>query len=393
MAIFSRRSLQRLINENSEFLSRRHTRKHIERLNLMEHELTLATEWEVVLINSFFKRGKVDHERTFGGYRPDIDWESRDKPNHNFIADITAVSDKGLDQQNPYNALLEELTRILRSRNLNPTAFVVHVGAHDQRHYKGGAKVRLKLPGRARFAERIFGDAFYSFLDRISKNPMSADRFVIKTDETDLEIHYNPGQQYVRGGHLSYNVVYLIDDNVIYNALSAKASKLASVNFKGPHGIFLCDGGCRFLSSGTLDSLRSYTLEDVISYFLREHSIIDFVATFVVKREHQFTMSAFAENPYQVFVNLYAKSPYVEPGFDLMQVLSSLSFPKPKLDAANAINHLRWAKQWNKPHQGSYHYGGINNEPRRKPHKSKTIGAKGPRTFGWQDITGGIFPA
>ena len=58
-------------------------------------------------------------------------------------------------------------------------------------------------------------------------------------------------------------------------------------------------------------------------------------------------------------MNLYAKSPYVEPGFDLMQVVSSLSFPKPKLDAANAINHLRWAKQWNKPHQGSYHYGGI----------------------------------
>jgi hypothetical protein len=61
----SRRSLQRLINENSEFLLHRHTRKHVQRLNLMEHEIALATEWEVVLINSFFKRGKVDHERSF----------------------------------------------------------------------------------------------------------------------------------------------------------------------------------------------------------------------------------------------------------------------------------------------------------------------------------------
>jgi hypothetical protein len=194
MAIFSRRSLQRLINENSEFLLPRHTRKHVERLNLMEHEITLAMEWEVVLINSFFKSGKVDYERNFGGYHPDIYWESRDKPNHNFIADITAVSDKGLDQQNPYDALCDELTKILRSRNLNPTAFVVGVGATERGHYKGGSKVRLKLPGRARFAERIFGGTFYSFLDRILQNPMSADRFVIKTDETDLEIHYNPGQ-------------------------------------------------------------------------------------------------------------------------------------------------------------------------------------------------------
>ena len=360
MAIFSRRSLHRLVNENSEFLLRRQTRRHVEALNRMEKEITLSAEWEVVLINALSKRGTVDHERDFGGTSyADVYWKSRDTPNRNFIADITAVSDKGLGQQNAYEALSAELNKILRSRNLNPAAFFVHVGANERGHYKGGSKVRLKLPGRARFGERIFGAAFYSFLDRIAKNPTPADAFVIKTDETDLEIRYNPLQQYGGGSHLSYTVVYLIDDNVIYNALSAKASQLAGTNFKGPHGIFLCDGGCRFLSSGTLDSLCSYTLKDVISYFLHEHTFISFVATLVVKRKRQFTMSAFDENPYDVYLDLHPGSSYGDLGFDLMQVFERLSFPKPQLDAENAINHLKWASEWKKAHQGTYHYGGI----------------------------------
>jgi hypothetical protein len=360
MAIFSRRSLQRLINENAAFLPRRQTRTHVDALNRMEKELTLSREWEVVLINSLSKRGRVEHERDFGGTTyADVYWESRYDPNHNFIADITVVSDKGLDQQNAYDALSAELKRTVKSRNLNPLAFFVRVEANKHGHYKGGSKVSLKLPGRARLGEKIFGTDFRRFLDRISQNPRSSDRFVIQTDEIHVGIYYNPEQQYGRGGHPSYKVVYLIDDNVIYNALSHKASQLTRTNFKGRCGILLCDGGCRFLSGDTLDSLRSYSLNDVISHFLREQSFISFVVTFVVKRQRKFTMSAFDANPYGVYINLYRGSSYGDLGFDLMQFLGKLSFPEPQLDAANAINHLKWANQSNKPHQGSYHYGGM----------------------------------
>ena len=362
MAIFSRRSLQRLLVENSEFLRPAQTKTHVEALNRMEKELTLAREWEVVLLNSLHKRGKVVHEKDFGGAnRADVYWESRENPSHNFVADITAASDQGLDKQNPYDALSAELNKILRSRNLSPSAFFLRVGADNKGHYKGGAKVKLKIPGRASFGKRVFGPQLNSFLDKISQNTTVPDKFLIKTDEIDLEIRYNPRQQYGGGSHLDYKVVYRLTDNVVYNALSAKASQLAGTNFNGPSGIFLCDGGCRFLDGQTLDSQRSYTLTDVIAQFLHEHTEISFVATFVVKKETPSTIGipVFDRNPYRVFVDLFPNASCARLEFDLFDVLKQLVFPHPRLNAANAMNQLKWANEWNKPHQGIYQYGGI----------------------------------
>jgi hypothetical protein len=328
----------------------------------METDLTLATEWEVVLLNSLHKRGRVVHEKDFGGTRyADVYWESRENANHNFLADITAASDKGLDQQNSYDALSNELHKIVKKRNLPPVAFSLHVGADLKGHYKGGQKVQLKIPGRAYFEQRVFGPKFSAFLDRVSQNPKADERFSIKTDETDVEIRYNSRQQYASGGHLDYKVVYRLTENVVYNSLLQKVSQLAATNFDGPRGIFLCDGDCRFLNGRTLDSQRSYSLSDVIMQFLREYTDINFVVTVVVKREPQntFSMSAFNVNPNRVFVDLYP-NPFCAPlGFDLFAVLKSLVFPLPRLNATNAINHLKWANEWNKPHYSSCHYGGI----------------------------------
>jgi hypothetical protein len=199
MAIFSRRSLQRLIFENSEFLRPGQTKAHVEALNRMEKELTLGGEWEVVLLNSLSKKGRVVHEQDCGGTRyADIYWESILDRSHNFAADVTAVSDhQGLDKQNAYDALFLELNKIVKGRGLNPIAFFLRVGANERGHYKGGAKVQLKIPGRAYFKQAVFGSEFNNFLDRISQNSTVADKFQIKTDEIDLEIQYNPRQQFL----------------------------------------------------------------------------------------------------------------------------------------------------------------------------------------------------
>ena len=53
MAIYSRRILQRLINENAAALSRKQVKKHVFELNRMHQTLSLAFEWEVVLLSAF----------------------------------------------------------------------------------------------------------------------------------------------------------------------------------------------------------------------------------------------------------------------------------------------------------------------------------------------------
>ena len=110
MAIFPRRILQRMINENAEFLSEGQTKRHVRQANRMPKEQTLAYEWEVVLLNALGKVGKVVHEKGFGGSsKADIHLESFDNPEANFVADITAISDKGMDARKPLRGSFERV--------------------------------------------------------------------------------------------------------------------------------------------------------------------------------------------------------------------------------------------------------------------------------------------
>lgn len=77
--------------------------------------MTLAHEWVLVIFNAFSKVGRVIYEKDFGGRtRPDIYFEATDDQQFNFVADITAISDKGLDGKNPYDALHVKLHKIIR---------------------------------------------------------------------------------------------------------------------------------------------------------------------------------------------------------------------------------------------------------------------------------------
>ncbi len=61
MSIFGRRILQRLINDNSRFMSERQTQRHVTLLNFNDARSAPA-EWEIVLLNSFSRLGEVQYE-------------------------------------------------------------------------------------------------------------------------------------------------------------------------------------------------------------------------------------------------------------------------------------------------------------------------------------------
>src|ERR1700687_4412674 len=126
MAIFSGRTIQRLIDENAGFLSGKQSKAHVAKLNV-HNESVLATEWEVVLLNAFSKLGKVVHEPNWGGTRPDIYFSSLYEPEQSFIAEIVTVSDRGVDEQSPIEALSGEVLRIARENGLRENCFEIKV--------------------------------------------------------------------------------------------------------------------------------------------------------------------------------------------------------------------------------------------------------------------------
>ena len=64
--IFSRRIIQKILNENSKFLSHKHMSKHVNLLNRADED-SINFVWEVVLLNALSKLGNVVHEPDLGG--------------------------------------------------------------------------------------------------------------------------------------------------------------------------------------------------------------------------------------------------------------------------------------------------------------------------------------
>jgi len=348
MAIFSRRILQHLINENAEFLKRSDSRKIVGHLNRMHKELTLAPEWEVVIINAFSKLGTVEYERNFGGTRnPDISFTPFALPEQSVALDITTLSDKGSDANNPLDELHDQVMDRVQARGLKLGGFQFRVEGtegHKYRRYRrltktgrlskpffeGGKKTRLKLPGVSRFREKILNAQFEHFLDEIQAHPRAnRDHMIYDHDESiHLTISYRPGEMYTTMSFPSYKQIAHISENQVYQTLEDKANQLLDSGFEDRLGIILCDGDYSPFHEDAA------SVDDVIKVFLDERSEINFVLTLKIKRKRG--EEAIESRLYrgQFFELLTTQS------IDSLKRMVEL-LPQPADDTTNAFNHLK----------------------------------------------------
>jgi hypothetical protein len=111
------------------------------------------------------------------------------------------------------------------------------VGDNNAPHGKVGPEVnprlKLKLPGRAHFKDKIFGRAFDQFLHQISARPSDIHGYEAKTDEADLSIQYNPGQRYGGGSYLDYTVCLLANRQFSIRRSLCKNASVGKDKFQG----------------------------------------------------------------------------------------------------------------------------------------------------------------
>lgn len=186
MAIFSRRTLQRLINENATFLTRKQLVAHFRKLN----DGDLGAEWEVVLLNVFGKVGKVVHEQSFNGKKPDVYFMSH-RGDVSFLADVKTVSDEGIERQNPQRQLHERLHDEVAKHEIRGH-WRLDVGGDLERARRTGRMVELSLPAIARFDQDIFNSDWEAFVLRIKEQPGEEHQYAIRTQAIDLRISYTP---------------------------------------------------------------------------------------------------------------------------------------------------------------------------------------------------------
>ncbi len=340
MALFARRHLQRVLNENAAFVSPKQLSALCDLLNTARDDY-LATEWEQVIINAASKVGAVQYEPRLAGSRtPDLQFHANEPPLQ-FIADVTTASDRGLRKLNPVDALHDELWRHLRKRELFMGGFDVHVDAYPNSVYRGSEeKVRLKLPNRAEFNDKIFNSGFLAFLRNVRTAPEQRHRFDVVTADTSVHFTYEPSRRGTSsGGHPSFTFASVIDQNPVYNALKAKGDQLKAVGYDGITGIFLCDGGCEMLRS-TMNNWASYSVDEIVREFFRHFDSVSFVATFIVRER---STISFNDRRRVVKAKVHLNPKWKTDFAPLTQVLAKIHrlLPEAQFTPENAMHHLR----------------------------------------------------
>lgn len=283
MSIFSRRNLYGILTENARFIRHRPLSEHIKRLNGNDEVQRVTTEWEVVVLNSLSKLGSVDFEpKVPGTSKPDVLFTH---PSGTALMDITTVSDRGLNQQNPVDELSNRLVELVRERGLDPDHFGLQVKGNWHELRIGGPKAHLYLPGKRQFDAAIFNKGFQRFLNDIQISQGLKREFSIDRVDAKVTITYDPAERYFSMNHLAYTVPFSATENTIYSALEAKASQLRRSKLKGLKGIVLCDGGCEALNRRGQRGFN-FDASDIISTFLSNYRSVDFVLTVLVTSDN-----------------------------------------------------------------------------------------------------------
>ena len=219
--------------------------------------------------------------------------------------------------------------------------FDVQIDGYPHSVYRGSEeKVRLKLPNRAEFNDKIFNSGFFAFLRNVRSVPEQRQRFDVVTADTSVHFTYEPSRRGTSsGGHPSFTFASIIDQNPVYNALKAKGDQLKGVGYDGITGIFLCDGGCEMLRS-TMNNWASYSVDEIVREFFRHFDSVSFVAIFIVRERSSLSLN----DRTRVVDAKWQLNPKWRADFaPLTQVLAKIHqlIPETQFTPENAMHHLR----------------------------------------------------
>lgn len=268
--IFSRRKIQERLNQLRESLQPDVIDILAKRLNEVGRP-RIAAMWEVMIISSLLRLGRVEVEPELSsGRRPDIFF--KDEKGMAFFADITCVSDEGVDRDNPISYFNDRLMATVTRLGLPRGGHSSRVESQEIATSRG-RKVVLRLPPYSDIP-RFISEEIEPFLRSSLSSSDRYIRFSINNDQAALSLVIDKvGGQFNSFSHAVYDQPSILDRNPLFNALRAKSKQLKAA--EGVKGIIVCDGDSKALSSR-----NAYNVDDahlICNEFFRQHDSVDFV--------------------------------------------------------------------------------------------------------------------
>ncbi|WP_407473187.1 hypothetical protein ABFT98_05370 [Xanthomonas campestris pv. raphani] len=288
--VFARRDLQKRIDRIKRVLSEDQIIEIVNRLNTPGWN-RLPAMWEVVVLDAFSQAAKLKHEVPLpSGRRPDLDL-SYSSPNGEVllvIGDILAVSDKGLDEQNPVNVLFETVPEIARKHGVDPVKLAYKIEGERIGRY-GDARMQLSLPKRGDLIKLIYSDVA-EWLQRVRQAPEDEHIYKPVGENLNFSISYDPKASSAISNYVSYGVAASREKNPLYKALKAKKEQLDAAPKLSLKLLVACDGDSTLLHdiSSSMRVPGNYSAVQIVDHFLSKHSGIDAVVLISVEERRNF---------------------------------------------------------------------------------------------------------
>ena len=288
--IFSRRSLQTRLDALGSVLPEKACDLLIARLERPGRD-RLAAMWEVAMLAGFSREGVLKHEVSLvDGSRPDFSIViAQGEASIELIGDITSVSDKGIDKQNPVREFGDHITRLARKHGLDPNHFRYDIKGRFEGVY-GDSRSQVLLP-RATEMTALLKDEIEPFLRELARTPRPQASLPHKAPGIDFTISYDQSQRFAGGGYPAYNLAYSKTKNPIYTALDKKASQLRHAPPGTIRIIVVCDGGCRPMQDQRPGMGPSYAGRNIADSFLARTTAVDLVLLVTTERVNPSTLA------------------------------------------------------------------------------------------------------
>lgn len=344
--IFHRRALQRRLTELRAVLGDEAIDNLAGRLNRPGKD-RIAAMWELAVFHGLSKYGSLQSEvELTSGRRPDIQFHGHDLQ---IIADVTAVSDEGLDQDNPYHELSQLIEAAKKKLGLPIGGLDLRI-RHRNESTKRGTRTVLKLPPRQKLREFVDHEVLPILREQAAAGqlPLSV---VIDDEDVGVVITIDPSKSpYSSAGFTAYDLPTIKDRNPLYRALKAKADQLRGA--PGLNGIIVGDADCVALSERSQRG-SGVSTGMIVKEFFRQHTSVDFVVLLSVREGLR---NWFDVTPPERKNHLCL---FVRDGCTFTSQLSALfneiteHFPKPAMMPVNGAYRAR-EKGYGLGHHGGY---------------------------------------
>jgi hypothetical protein len=298
----------------------------------------VSATWETVLLHALSRIAAIEHEKVLpNGRKPDFALRYvHDQEPFTIVGDITSVSDKGLDENNPIADVVNEIRRVAGKYGIEANHLYTRAEGQKEGKWRDSRMVLL-IPQRQRIPSFV-KTYVEPFLRSICKDPVAPHEQTFLQEGAKFSVRYDPKQRYPGYGHPPYDAAYSRRKHPITVALREKRKQLSGAPADAIRLVFLCDGGCRAITASAI-SADTFTAGDVVQAALRQTSSIDVVVLLSIQRRDPFDLRI-ANFVLQAQVAWSERSPRltrtaIAAILDLFKKTVPV-FPTPVLDGANA---------------------------------------------------------